>query len=77
MKDNKNNNMQNLKITLIQTDVHWENIDKNISMLSEKLDKLNEKTDLVVLPELFTTGFTMNAEENSDSMMRKCYNKIR
>jgi omega-amidase len=63
--------MQNLKIALIQTEIHWENIDKNISMFSRKLDKLIEKIDLVVFPELFTTGFTMNVEENSESMNGK------
>ncbi len=48
-----------LKVTLVQSDLHWENIDKNLAMFSEKLQFLKGKTDLIILPEMFTTGFSM------------------
>jgi len=57
--------MQNqLKITLIQTDTVWENISKNLQNIEVKIEGISEKTDLVVLPEMFTTGFAMRPETN-------------
>jgi predicted amidohydrolase len=53
--------MQDLKITIIQTKLFWENPEKNLTMLGEKIDAITEETDLIILPEMFTTGFTMNA----------------
>lgn len=52
--------MQDLKITIIQTPLHWENMEKNISMFDELLNTITEQTDLIILPEMFSTGFTMN-----------------
>jgi len=63
--------MSNLKITLIQTTLYWEDIDKNIKMFSQKLDKVKEKTDLIILPEMFSTGFTMNARKLAEGMNGK------
>src|SRR5688572_8735772 len=53
--------MQDLKITLIQSDLHWEDPDANLSMFEEKIWQISGSTDVVVLPEMFTTGFTMAA----------------
>lgn len=59
----------NLKISLVQTKLHWENIDANIVMLDEQLKGIKKNsTHLIVLPEMFTTGFTMNAAENFSEM---------
>jgi predicted amidohydrolase len=52
--------MQNLTIAGIQSELHWEDIDANLSMFSEKIDSINEKVDLIILPETFSTGFSMN-----------------
>lgn len=52
--------MVDLKITLVQTPLHWENVEKNISMFDELLNNIKEQTDLIILPEMFSTGFTMN-----------------
>lgn len=54
------NHMQDLKITIIQSDIHWEDVGANMAMWEEKIWRINEPTDIVVLPEMFTTGFTMN-----------------
>jgi len=51
--------MKNLRITLIQSNLHWENIPANLEMFSEKINTV-EETDLIALPETFTTGFSMN-----------------
>jgi omega-amidase len=52
--------MQNLKVTIVQTNLHWENPEANRAMLEEKFSGIGA-TDVIVLPEMFTTGFTMNA----------------
>ena len=48
--------------------LHWENKEKNLSMFSEKISSLKEETDLIILPEMFSTGFTMNAALMAESM---------
>ncbi|MEY8849939.1 amidohydrolase [Psychroserpens sp. XS_ASV72] len=57
-----------LKIALIQTDLAWENPEQNRINLSQKIDSINESVDLVILPEMFTSGFTMNAEAVAEQM---------
>src|SRR4051812_14107639 len=52
---------ETLKITLIQTALHWENKAENLKMFSEKIVSIKEETDLILLPEMFSTGFTMSA----------------
>lgn len=51
-----------MRITSIQTDIYWENIDENLSQLTKTFKTL-PSSDLVILPEMFTTGFTMNAHK--------------
>ncbi|MCX7743274.1 MAG: amidohydrolase [Flavobacteriales bacterium] len=51
--------MESLHITAIQTALHWENPEANYSMFEKKISTIHS-TDLVVLPEMFTTGFSMN-----------------
>lgn len=53
---------EELKITMIQSDLVWENPNANRMIFSEKIASISEATDLIVLPEMFTTGFTMNAK---------------
>jgi predicted amidohydrolase len=52
-----------LKTTIIQSKLHWENAEANRRMFSEKIASIKGKTDLIVLPEMFSTGFSMNAEK--------------
>jgi len=62
-------NIKNLKITIFQAYLFWENIDKNLQNLSLRLSSgVKEKTDLIILPEMFNTGFSMNAEELAEEM---------
>ena len=63
--------MDNLKITLFQAYLFWEKIDKNLQNISLRLSAIREKTDLIVLPEMFNTGFTMNAAELAEPMNGK------
>ena len=52
--------MPTLTISTIQTNLLWENKRANLQMLSEKINSLKHKTELVILPEMFSTGFSMN-----------------
>lgn len=64
--------MDNLKISLFQGYLFWENIDKNLQNISLRLSGgIREKTDLIILPEMFSTGFTMNAEPLAEQMNGK------
>ena len=60
--------MQPLRLSLIQTDLHWENPDANRSMLEQKIRNIKQPGHIVFLPEMFTSGFSMQpeliAEEN-------------
>jgi len=54
--------MQPLRITLIQTDLHWENPEANRKMLEQKIRNLDKQGQVVLLPEMFTSGFSMRPE---------------
>ncbi|MBC7915585.1 MAG: nitrilase family protein, partial [Pyrinomonadaceae bacterium] len=60
--------MNILKITTFQAYLFWENIDKNLQNLGLRLSSIREKTDLIVLPEMFSTGFSMNPEKLAEEM---------
>jgi omega-amidase len=63
--------MKDLKITFIQSNLHWEDADANIKMFSEKFSSIKDDTDLIVLPEMFSTGFTMNNKVVAEKMNGK------
>lgn len=70
--------MEAIKITIFQAYLFWENAEKNLQNLGLRLSSLKEKTDLILLPEMFNTGFTMNiakcAERMDGMTMRWMYN---
>ncbi|OJV21374.1 MAG: nitrilase family protein [Dyadobacter sp. 50-39] len=53
-------NKEILSIALVQADLHWENVTANLASFEEKLAALPEPVDVIVLPEMFNTGFTMS-----------------
>ncbi len=61
-------NAEELTVTLIQTELFWHDVEKNLSNISNKIAAIQTKTDLIVLPEMFTSGFTMKPEEVAESM---------
>jgi omega-amidase len=64
--------IKDLKVTIVQTTLAWENVDANLSAFSQKLDIIGQSaTDLIVLPEMFSTGFTMNATAVAEPMNGK------
>jgi len=56
-----------LKLSLVQSNLHWENKKANLEMFSQKILEI-EETDIIVLPEMFTTGFTNNVTELAETM---------
>jgi omega-amidase len=57
-----------MKIALIQSQLFWENPEKNRKKFEEKIHTIPESVDLIVLPEMFTTGFTMKPNDVAESM---------
>ena len=57
-----------MKIALIQSDLVWENPKANRIHFEEKINGIKESVDLIVLPEMFSTGFTMNPDKVAETM---------
>jgi len=57
-----------LNIAGIQSDLTWENPAANRSHFADKIDSLDKETDVVVLPEMFSTGFSMNPQPLAETM---------
>lgn len=57
-----------LNLSLIQTPTHWHNAAANREMFAKWFEQLPEATEVVVLPEMFSTGFTMASEEVAEPM---------
>jgi predicted amidohydrolase len=60
--------MQDLSVTIIQTNLFWENPTANLASLEEKIAQISLPTDLIILPEMFNTGFTMNVKIVAEPM---------
>jgi omega-amidase len=60
--------MSTLTITTIQSHLHWQDKAANLKMFEEKIDSIKEKTEIVVLPEMFSTGFAIHPETLAETM---------
>ena len=60
--------MSSLTITLIQPNLFWEDKKANLEMLSKKIESIQEKTEVIILPEMFSTGFSMKPELFAEKM---------
>lgn len=58
--------MQDLTVTLMQRELAWEKAEDNRTQIEASLRGVHDPGDLVVLPEMFTTGFSMNALANAE-----------
>lgn len=54
------NKVIDLRIAVVQSNIIWQNVESNLTHLNNLLSPLSGSTDIIVLPEMFTTGFTMN-----------------
>ncbi len=60
--------MSSLKFTIIQTALAWEDKGANLETLSKKIMAIDEPTEIIVLPEMFTTGFSMQPALFAETM---------
>jgi len=60
--------MSTLTCTLIQTKLFWQDAIANRNMMEEKINSIKEKTEIVILPEMFATGFSMEPEKFAETM---------
>lgn len=55
-------------MALFQSNLHWHDRAANLAMFEEKIWQLPKKVDIIILPEMFTTGFSMDAESHAEPM---------
>ncbi|MEO6550820.1 MAG: nitrilase family protein [Ferruginibacter sp.] len=60
--------MSSLTISIIQTTLEWENKAANLQALEQKINSIGGKTELIILPEMFSTGFSMQAPALAETM---------
>jgi omega-amidase len=60
--------MLDLNVTFIQTDIYWENTKKNLEHVGRLLEGITVPTDLILLPETFNTGFSINPATCAEPM---------
>jgi len=60
--------MPDLTISLIQTDLLWEDPERNLDHLSSVMDQMDTPVDLIILPEMFNTGFSIHPERFAEKM---------
>lgn len=60
--------MQNMNLTLLQTNLQWENAEANLAHFDRLISRINGPTDLILLPEMFNTGFSMQAATLAETM---------
>ena len=60
--------MQTLTVSIIQAELHWHDAARNRAQFEGLIQSIHQSTDLVVLPEMFTTGFTMDAATYAEKM---------
>ncbi len=60
--------MSVLTVSTIQSILHWENKAANLGMFEEKIKEISDEAELVVLPEMFSTGFTMQPQKFAEKM---------
>ena len=65
---------QDLTVTLIQSDIVWHDVDQNLKAFGDKIQSIEVDTDLIILPEMFTTGFSMDTATLAERMDGKAFN---
>ncbi|HEX6332685.1 MAG TPA: amidohydrolase [Flavisolibacter sp.] len=60
--------MSSLTFTLVQSDLAWEDKAANLGMFAKKINQMQDRTQVVILPEMFSTGFSMNTGQLAETM---------
>lgn len=66
-----------MRVSILQTDIAWEDKQENLKRLHDKLKELRGKTDIVILPEMFSTGFTMRSKALAEPVDGKTITTLR
>lgn len=66
-----------MRISLIQTEIVWADKTANLSHIEKKIESLSGKTDLIVLPEMFTTGFCVDQLNLAETMDGETVSKLK
>lgn len=69
--------MEDITISLIQSDIAWEERDKNLRSFADRMDTLNETPDIILLPEMFNTGFSINPDACAETMSGETMNFLK
>lgn len=68
---------QKLRTALLQVDLFWEDIQGNIELFDKKIKELPQEVDLIILPEMFSTGFSMNAKNLAEPVKGQTFEWMR
>jgi predicted amidohydrolase len=60
--------MSTLTFSIIQTNLVWESPEENRSVLESKIESIPSGTEIIILPEMFTTAFSMNPTLHAETM---------
>lgn len=66
-----------ISIALVQTNLYWEDVTSNLDNFSKIIKSIKKKVDIIILPEMFNSGFSMNAKKTSESMSGKSINWLK
>lgn len=66
-----------MKLNIVQTNIIWENPSKNRDAIEAMLSLQHQKAELTILPEMFTTGFTMQPEKQAEEFKTTTYNWLK
>lgn len=69
--------MNTLSVTLVQTYLYWENKKKNLEHFSELLNNIHNPKGLIILPEMFTTGFSSNFRNNAEPFLSNTFDWLK
>ena len=70
----KNHKNKHMTITILQSNLFWEDRQSNLDQFEHKLATIKEPTDLIILPEMFSTGFSMNPAKLAENSQGKTFN---
>lgn len=68
---------QTLRISIVQQNIEWENKEANLEFIGSIVSKHSQETDLIVLPEMCTTGFSTNSRELAETVEGKTITQIK
>ncbi|MFC2124438.1 amidohydrolase [Bacteroidota bacterium] len=69
--------MHDLSVSFIQSDIHWQDHGANLAMFEEKIWQITQSVDLIILPEMFNTGFSMNVEHSAEPVNGRSFKWLR